>query len=108
MQQIHVDFVKITASLAVIAGRAGGHHICPYVLSALVPGLYMVQGKVAVLSSAVLAGIIIPPENLPSGQFHFGAGPVYLLLQPDDRRAGQEFRNCVDVAASIHDHISPA
>jgi hypothetical protein len=59
--------------------------------SAQPPGNDVVQGQVAAVDAAVLAGKIISPEDLSLIQLHSRPGPSYHASQADDRRDIQVF-----------------
>lgn len=82
--QLHVDLFHPAAALAVVAMRAGRNNVRPDVLSTQVPGCDMIDGQVTLVLPAVLAGIIVPAENLPPCQFDVRTRPMDLVLQPDD------------------------
>jgi hypothetical protein len=106
MQQVHVDFFQAATAFAVIAARARSHNVVPHVLAALVARLDMIDCKAAVAPAAVLAGIIIPAEDLPAGQFDPGTGPMDLLFKPYHAGAGEQSRYRPDVAAAVHNETS--
>ncbi len=104
MQQEHMRLFHSAASLAMIAVRARRHHVRPQMLAAQVTRQHMVHRQPAVVSAAILAGIIIAPENLPARQFHMRARSAHLQLEPDHGRAGDQFRYRVDITATVHHH----
>jgi len=106
MEQVHVDLLQAAPALAVIAGGTGGHHVVPDMLAALVTGLDVIDCKVPVAPAAVLAGIIVAPEDLPASQFDPGARPVDLLFETYDAGTGEQAGDGPDVAAAIHDQAS--
>ncbi len=103
-----MDLIQVAAAFPVITGRTGGNNICPDMLPTLMAGFDMIDRQAAILPPTILAGIIVTPEDLPTGQLDPWTGTVDLLLQPDDRGTRQKLGNGVDVAASIHDHVSLA
>jgi len=105
MKQAHPGFVYFPPSLAMIACRTSRHHVRPYVLPSQVFGQDMVESQFIGVVTAVLAGIIVPTEYLPSREFHPRAGSMDHLFKPDDgwTRNGQLDR--LDAAATIHDHV---
>jgi hypothetical protein len=89
-QQVHVDLLQAAAAFPVVASRAGSHDVRPYVFSALVAGLDMVDRQPAIPASTVLAGIIIAAEDLSARKLNPRPGAVDLFLQPDDGGAWQQ------------------
>ena len=67
MQQGHLDFTQFPSALAMVAGGAGGHYVRPDMFTAQVLGPDMVNGQVAGMSSAVLAGVFVTAKNLAAG-----------------------------------------
>ena len=65
--QSHLRLSRGAAPFAAIARRAGGHEIIPVVAAAFVSGCNMVDGEMQRLASAVLASVIIAPENFAFG-----------------------------------------
>ena len=61
----------------------------------------MVNSEVIFALTAILADVIITPEDLSLIQFHARAGALDHHSQPDDRRAGVAARDCLDDAAPI-------
>ncbi len=90
---------------AVIAGRAGCHHICPNVAAAHVFGKDMVDGQVADVAPTILASIIIAAEYFPPGQLDMEPRPVDHLVQAYDRWPWDGFFDSLDVPAAVHDQI---
>ena len=82
---------NLSAAFTVVAARAGGHYIGPDVLPAQVLGQDMVHGQFAGVPPTVLAGVVIPAEDLPAGQFDLQARAVDHLLQPDNGGPRQAF-----------------
>jgi len=68
MQERHVGFFQPAASLAVIAAWTGRNHIRPDMSTLQMLGKHVVKGQVGGVASAILAGIIIPAEDLATGQ----------------------------------------
>lgn len=60
---MHVRLFQSSSALAVVAGRAGRHQICPLVLPSQMPRDDMVHSQAAIAFAAVLAGIIIASEE---------------------------------------------
>lgn len=71
-------------AFAVIAMGTSGDNICPDMLSAHMPGHYVIYCQVAFPLSAVLASIIVPTKDLPTSQLDVWTRPMNLVLQPDD------------------------
>ncbi len=94
-----------TTAFAVIAVRAGCHHIGPDVLTAHMPRRNVIDRQAAFAFSTILAGIIVAAKYFPAGQLDMRARPMNLVLQPDDRRTGQQLFHRSNVSTPIHNHI---
>ena len=100
-----MDFFHPTTAFAVIAVRAGRHHVSPDVLTAHVPRRDVIDRQVALAFSAILAGIIVATKYFPARQLDVRARPVNLVLQPDDRRTWQQLSHRSNVSTPVHNHI---
>ena len=74
IEQLHVSLCGRSARLTSITGYAGADHIFPEVFTTPIAGNDVVQGKLAALLAAVLAGKVVAVENLKAGQLALGAG----------------------------------
>ena len=63
-----------------IAGYAGADHILPVMLATSVSRDDMVQGKLAGLLAAILAGVAVAVENLKASQLSLAAGTFNQVL----------------------------
>ena len=63
-----------------IAGYAGANHILPVMLAIAVSRDDMVQGKLAGLLAAILAGVAVAIENLKASQLSLAAGTFNQVL----------------------------
>lgn len=61
-------------ALAVVAAPAGSHQILPAMFTTQAAGNHVVQGQVVAAITAILAGVIVPPEDLLLVQLDVGAG----------------------------------
>lgn len=61
----------------------------------------MVYGKGVGFYSAVLAGEVIPAEDLNFGQFYLGVGAFDLRFEANDRGSREMGGNRIDVSSSI-------
>ena len=101
-----MDLFQAAAAFTVVAGRAGRHNVRPDMLASLMAGLDVINCKASIAPTAVLAGIIIAPEDFAAGQLYAGPGTVDLFLQAYDRWPRQQLRNSTDMAAAIYDQVS--
>jgi hypothetical protein len=101
-----MDFFQASAALAMVACRTGGHHVRPDVLASLVARLDVINRETPIATAAVLAGIIVPPEDFPTRQLDPRAGPMDLLFEPYDAGAGQQARHCPDMPAAVDNQTS--
>ena len=58
------DLLEEMATLAMVAGLAGGDEVLPGVAAAAMARDDVVEGKVVGLAAAVLAGVPVPGEDL--------------------------------------------
>ena len=100
----HVRFFGAVSAFAMIAGRAGRHHVRPSMLAALVFWLDMIHRQTTVAPSAILTGIIIPPEDFAASQLDVRARAVDLNFKADDRWSRKKFPDRVNIAATICHH----
>jgi len=101
--QAHVSFFQRAAAFDSIAMDAGCYHIGPGMFTAQFPGNYVIQCKIAILFSTILAGVAIAPEDLMPGKWDLETRTLDHMFQPDDRRPGKGLRNRIDLTASIND-----
>jgi hypothetical protein len=85
----------------VITGCAGCHHIVPEVLSSQVTRINVINGQVAALFPAILAGEIVASEDLAPVELHAQTRPIHHMLKADDRRTGDNLIDCMDITASV-------
>lgn len=104
-EKLHVHFLYPTPAFAVVAVRAGCHHICPNVLAPQVARRHVIHGQITLTFSTILTGIIIAAKDFPACQFDVRPWPVDLVLQADDGRTRQKLLHRSNVSTSIHDHI---
>jgi len=105
VDQVHVHLFSLSSTLAVIAVRAGCHHVRPNVLAAHVTRDYMVNRQTAITFAAVLAGIIITAEYFAPGQLDVRAWSMNLRLQSNNGRSREQFFYRSNVSTSINDHV---
>lgn len=66
-----MGFFQPATSLAVIAGWTGRNHIRPDMFTIQMLGKHVVNSQGGGVAPAILAGIIIPAEDLATGQLDF-------------------------------------
>lgn len=91
-------------TLTMVAMRTGCYNIRPDMLTAHMTRSYMIHGQVALALSTVLTGIIVAAKNLAARQFDVGAGPVHLVLQPNDGRTWQQLFYRSNMSPPINNH----
>ena len=79
-----------------ITSGAGGDDIFPILRATHVLWNDMVDGQFITLLTAILASIVIAPENLLTGQMYLRARTVHHVLESDDGRFGIFTVNCTD------------
>ena len=86
VMQVHVRFFGVPSAFAVITSGAGRHHVCPDMLASQVSGSDVIHRQVAILPTAVLAGIIVPSKDLAASQLDARPRSADHILEADDRR----------------------
>jgi len=67
-----------------VAGRAGGDQIVPGVAASQVAWDDMINGQLGSFFAAVLAGVIVPPEDLLLAEFDRRARAFDIEAEADD------------------------
>ena len=104
--QGHVHLRCQLAPLASITGRAGGHEIFPRVAAALPSGDDVIEGQGAHLAAAILAGVLVAPQNLALRQGDSRPWSPNHVAQFDD---GRDFKfpcGTTNGPATIDDDLS--
>lgn len=83
--EFHPCFQHALAPLAVIAGLAASHHICPFVLAATTAWYHMIDREVAPVTAAVLTSKTVADEYFATVKFHSWTWPPDKCPQPNDR-----------------------
>ncbi len=99
-----MSLIRAAATLAVIAGGAGRHHVVPNVLAALEAGDDVVDCETDFPAATILASITVTTEDLPPGELDVWTGTPHLKLKPDDGWARNLNRNGSQVAAAVGHH----
>lgn len=100
---MHSGLSRRHPAFEMVASRAGGYHIGPLCFSTEMARDNVINGQVAQLPAAILAGEIIPPENLLARKLYNRAGTLDHPVQAYDGRQGKSSRNRVNDPASIQD-----
>lgn len=79
-----MGFFHFSAAFAMIARRASGDYVRPYVRSAEVARNYMINGQSAFTPAAILAGIIVASENLAPRQLDMRARAIDLIFETNN------------------------
>lgn len=103
--EFHPRFPGGLPRLFMVAGDAGADHILPFVSAPLVAGDDMVQGQLPGLPPAILAGKVVPVEDLKTGEPLHHRGPPHLHMEPDDRRDGENGGGGLDFPHPILYHL---
>lgn len=98
----HTSFLGRTVSLFDIAFETGGHHIVPGVHSATGARNYVIYGQVVPLIAAILADVIVPVQDIATGETYLFVGDFDIGAQPDHRR---QRRIQVNAATVILDRL---
>jgi len=100
---IHTGLFWSLAALEVVTAWASCHDIFPAGLSPKSAWDHMVNRQIFGVPPAVLAGVIIPAENLFPGEFDNRAGPSDHSVEPDHRGERKGLRNGMNHAPSVQD-----
>lgn len=100
--EMHLRLLRVASAFAAVAGRAGGNEIIPFVSAAFVARDDVIDGEVLSLSPAVLAGVIIAPENFALGEFDSRARAFDHVFETDDRWRGVGEPSRADMSAPIY------
>ena len=106
VKEAHPGAVGHAAALAVVANPAGGHQIVPTVLASQPPRDHMIQRQIQAVAPAILASVIVPPENFLLVQFHTGAGALDHALETNDRWRRIDCLVGMDLATPVEQHGS--
>ena len=101
--ELHPGLFRRAGCLAMVAGDAGGYQIRPGVLSAGILGQHMVDGECAALTTAILAGIVIAPEDLMPRKLKDRAGTMDHVFETDNGRDGIRPAHSMKFPASVLD-----
>lgn len=63
----------------------------------------MVNGEIAGLTQAILAGVVVPPEDFLASQLNDRPGPFYHSFESDHGWQGKCLSDGVDETAAVHD-----
>lgn len=94
--QFQPGFFDRFATFAVVALPASGNQIVPGVWTIFRPGDDVIDGEILCLDTAVLAGEVIPDEDLPPAKFHPGVGTLDHVHEANHRRSVEHRRGRVD------------
>ena len=75
--QIHACLRRRPATLAVVAGAAGGNEVLPFVRPASMARHHVVEGQLDAGDAAVLAALIVSREDLFARQSHARARSLH-------------------------------
>ena len=98
---MHMDFLGQPPAFLPVARRAGGDQVAPDVRAAAVTRQDMIDRQMHRLPAAILAGVIVPPENFPLREVRVGARRMDHFLKLDDRRDRVRQPDGVDRSASV-------
>lgn len=102
-EQGHIGLHGGFTTFAMIALRAGCHQIVPGVIAAQGARDDMINGKLSGALAAVLAGVVITPEDLCLGQLNRRARTFDHIGKTDDGWGLEENRNGFDVPPAVGD-----
>lgn len=105
LYQFHVRLLGGASGFLTITVHTGADDVFPGVLPSPVARHYVVEGQVAALLAAVLAGIFIPIEYLVAGHFALSAGSSNQLFQADNGGDFDGGGERVDIAEAVFNHL---
>lgn len=103
--ELHIGFFGRPARFAPVAVHARADDVFPGMLAAPVARYDVVEGEVAALLAAVLAGVLVPVVNLVAGHFSIAPGAFDHLVQTDDRGYRDSLLDGVQVAEAVLQHL---
>jgi hypothetical protein len=104
--QLHVGFLGGASGLMPVAGDTGADDVFPGVLAAAVARHDVVEGQLAALHAAVLAGVPVPVEYLVTGHFPLAVRALDHTRQADDGRQLDGLADSADVTDAVLQHLS--
>jgi hypothetical protein len=100
---MHLRLFNRPPTFTMIAMGAGSHQVVPGMVTPQVAWNDVVNREVRYMLTAILAGIVIPPQDFALGQLNLGSRAVDHLFQADDGRAREDLPNGLNLTASIQD-----
>jgi hypothetical protein len=88
MQQAHLDLLQRAPSFAVIAGGTGSYEIFPGMQPAQPARDHVIDGEESEFLAAILAGELIPAQDLSFREAYCEARPLDHSIQADNRGPG--------------------
>ena len=86
-----------------VAAWAGSNQIVPFVFSALAARDNVVDSQLRSALTAILAGVIVPPEDFPLVKFYPYTRSFDHAFKPDDRRSRKLLGYRVNETAPVED-----
>lgn len=105
MRQLHPCLLRCPARFAMVAGDTGADQVLPGVLSTQVPRNDVVQGKLAGLFAAVLAGKLVTVKNLKTCQLGLQTGSPDHMGEPDYGGQREHIASGMNIAYAIFQHL---
>jgi len=105
LNELHVGLPGGPARFTAVAVNAGADDILPGVLPSSEAGYNVVEGKVAALLAAVLAGVLVPVEYLVAGHLALAVRPADKLPQADNGGKLYSLRERVDITEAVLYHL---
>ena len=96
--RVHVHLMRKFVPFASVATEAGGDDVIPSGAPALIARSHMVEVKLRFRQclDAVLAGELVPQENIAAGKFYFKPWQAIVHRQNDDFRNSNRNSRAVD------------
>jgi len=105
LYQLHVRLLGGPPGFMAVAFYTGADDVFPGVLPSPIARYHVVEGKVAALLSAVLAGVFIAVEDFIAGHLAHAAGSSNELGEADDGGKLDGVGERVDVPEAVLNHL---
>lgn len=103
MQQMHVGLFQCPTSFAMVAGWAGCNQVAPFMSTSLAAWIDVVNRQLRRSFAAILASVIVSPEDLAFIKFYPDARSFDHPIQPNDGGPWIFLRHSMNKSAPIED-----
>ena len=106
--QVHIGLVGALTSLAPVTRHTGGYQVLPGMWPPLIAWDDVVQGEMAHFTAAILAGVLVAPQNFMFRERDAGPGALDHIAEPDDRGYFKFGRAAAHNATAVQNRLSLA